>query len=86
MIHKGKISFNNMEIECGDSITFIDGVNSKGSENILVGELMAFSGKTNEMFVNVKYSDVVMDIFHAHVCVPCHARILRMRCARRDVG
>tara|TARA_R100000353_G_C6474596_1_gene187482 strand:- start:209 stop:442 length:234 start_codon:yes stop_codon:yes gene_type:complete len=56
MIHKGKISFKNMEIECGDSITFIDSVNSKGSENILVGELMAFSGKTDEMFVNVKYS------------------------------
>ena len=37
-------------------------------------------------FVNVKYSDVVMDIFHANVCVTCHARILRMRCARRDVG
>ena len=56
MIHKGKISFNDLEIECGYTISFIDSVNSKGYENILVGELMAFSGKTNEMFVNVKYS------------------------------
>ena len=56
MIHKGKLVYKGIEIECGDIITFIASVNERGEPNYLIGELMAFSGKTNEMFVNAKYS------------------------------